>query len=65
MSRYFGGSLELVSLDGWGKWMTMRAGQRLMYPCSLGTDVYLRLPKLVSRLDKSENWTKCGGRGQI
>lgn len=28
-ARYFGGELELVSLDGWG------------------TDVYLRLPKLV------------------
>ncbi|KAJ7180133.1 branched-chain alpha-ketoacid dehydrogenase kinase [Mycena crocata] len=31
-ARYFGGSLELVTLDGWG------------------TDVYLRLPKLVSIL---------------
>ncbi|KAJ7179112.1 hypothetical protein C8R46DRAFT_1072493 [Mycena filopes] len=31
-ATYFGGSLELVTLDGWG------------------TDVYLRLPKLVSRL---------------
>ncbi|KAF8897559.1 hypothetical protein BD779DRAFT_386535 [Infundibulicybe gibba] len=29
-ANYFGGSLELVSLDGWG------------------TDIYLRLPKLVS-----------------
>ncbi|TDL29492.1 atypical/PDHK/BCKDK protein kinase [Rickenella mellea] len=35
-ATYFGGSLELVSLDGWG------------------TDVYLRLPKLGTRLEEIE-----------
>ncbi|KAI5125005.1 hypothetical protein M0805_007429 [Coniferiporia weirii] len=35
-ATYFGGSLELVSLDGWG------------------TDVYLRLPKLGTRLEGIE-----------
>ncbi|KAH8118303.1 alpha-ketoacid dehydrogenase kinase [Phellopilus nigrolimitatus] len=35
-ATYFGGSLELVSLDGWG------------------TDVYLRLPKLGTKLEKIE-----------
>jgi hypothetical protein len=47
--RYFGGSLELVSLDGWGEIVRY---QIYMYHADTialqGTDVYLRLPKLVS-----------------
>jgi pyruvate dehydrogenase kinase 2/3/4 len=47
--RYFGGSLELVSLDGWGE--AVRPGdldmQHAYSAFYTGTDVYLRLPKLV------------------
>jgi len=47
--RYFGGSLELVSLDGWGENLQrfdMYHTDRVAFQ---GTDVYLRLPKLVSQ----------------
>jgi hypothetical protein len=47
--RYFGGSLELVSLDGWGEIVqhgSVFHADRIAFQ---GTDVYLRLPKLVSR----------------
>lgn len=35
-ARYFGGSLDLISLDGWG------------------TDVYMRVPKLGTKLEGIE-----------
>jgi len=47
--RYFGGSLELVSLDGWGEILqrfNMYHPDRVAFQ---GTDVYLRLPKLVNQ----------------
>lgn len=44
--RYFGGSLDLVSLDGWGKILTYFGRQCV--DCVIGTDAYVRLPKLVS-----------------
>jgi hypothetical protein len=45
-ATYFGGSLELVTMDGWGK----RLSNFGFLPLNIfaGTDVYLRLPKLVS-----------------
>ena len=50
--RYFGGSLQLVPMDGWGKCsFSVTSGvPRTGYPWFLGTDVYVRLPKLVSLL---------------
>lgn len=49
MVRYFGGSLELVSLDGWGGCLILCAHEPVI-EALLGTDVFLRLPKLVSRV---------------
>ena len=49
LRRYFGGSLDLVSLDGWGEIVQrfdMYHPNRVAFQ---GTDVYLRLPKLVSQ----------------
>ena len=46
--RYFGGSLELVSMDGWGE--VVQPGASICSTLTsmlIGTDVYLRLPKLV------------------
>lgn len=49
--RYFGGSLELVSLDGWGRcsWFRIPWSCLLSFAWQIpaGTDVYVRLPKLV------------------
>lgn len=51
---YFGGSLEHVSLDGWGECsISQYLGASVDF--AEGTDVYLRLPKLVSRLSFSMN----------
>jgi hypothetical protein len=50
--RYFGGSLELVSLDGWGVFISLysvtRCTRRMLMNVVTGTDAHLRLPKLVS-----------------
>jgi hypothetical protein len=43
--RYFGGSLELVSLDGWG--MLCLLAINYVLNVGPGSDAYLRLPKLV------------------
>jgi hypothetical protein len=59
---YLGGSLELVSLDGWGQLKAHRC-PLFAYHRITGTDAYLRLPKLVStlcvghlRLPVSDEW---------
>lgn len=44
-ATYFGGSLDLVSLDGWGTY-TFIVWRESNW--KIGTDVYVRLPKLVS-----------------
>lgn len=53
-ATYFGGSLELVSLDGYGEWIVMVARRAFcgvgLSETPSGTDVFVRLPKLVSNL---------------
>ena len=46
---YFGGSLELVSLDGWGTHWIFSFPEYRQTDGFPGTDVYLRLPKLVGK----------------
>lgn len=67
-ARYFGGSLDLVSLDGWGESHTFRFPitrfmDAIELSCCLlvlthyfvpGVDVYLRLPRLGTNLESIE-----------
>lgn len=46
-SRYFGGSLELVNMDGFGGCLFLNCVFRRKLKRPSGTDVYLRLPRLV------------------
>ena len=46
--RYFGGSLELISMDGYGASMLYFCYYTPVSDHHVGTDVYLRLPRLVS-----------------
>ncbi|KAI0081785.1 alpha-ketoacid dehydrogenase kinase [Panus rudis PR-1116 ss-1] len=54
-ATYFGGSLELVSMDGYGGLPVYDVSQLYSsaYPCA-GTDVYLRLPRLGTNLEGIE-----------
>lgn len=67
-ARYFGGSLDLMSLDGWGKSRAFRFpttrftdAKELLYFLRVlthnfvpGIDVYLRLPRLGTNLENIE-----------
>ena len=49
LRSYFGGCLELVSLDGWGlSFLSMNFYLFELKYDRPGTDVFVRLPKLVS-----------------
>ncbi|THH15041.1 hypothetical protein EW146_g5379 [Bondarzewia mesenterica] len=52
-ATYFGGSLEPVSLDGWGKGAFLLPTYLIDHVALIttGTDVYLRLPKLGTNLE--------------
>lgn len=51
-ATYFGGSLDLVSMDGWGKFPMLSIHSS--HAIFLGTDVYLRLPRLGTNLEDIE-----------
>jgi len=53
-ATYFGGTLELVSMDGWGKFPPIQTYDAECVYQLLGTDVYLRLPRLGTNLEGIE-----------
>ncbi|TFY81850.1 hypothetical protein EWM64_g2162 [Hericium alpestre] len=54
-ATYFGGSIEMVSLDGWGEPPSSAVeDQMTIHFRATGTDVYLRLPKLGTNLEGIE-----------